>query len=312
MKIAVVGLGRFGNTHLRTIDSLDCCELAAVCDINKEIAIQYAEKYGVPYYTDYKVMADMCDADAVIINLPHFLHCEATVFFLEHGFHVFVEKPMARNVEEYRIMNEAQHRTGKILAVGHPQRFFHANREVRRIVETGEYGKLLMISEFRSSDYFEPGRPRWFLTKELSGGGIMMNLGAHAFDKLMYITGSKPTEIVSAVDNCLDGYDVEGHVQSFIRFENGVSATVTFNSYYSVGYESLFHFEKGALKVINSSALYRYENREWVRVELPASPDFMQMEVAEFVKLVKGEPSEMPLGDLGEDVIDAIERVYNG
>lgn len=312
MKIAVVGLGRFGNTHLSTIDSLDCCELSAICDLNEQIAKKYSEQYGVPYYTDYKVMAEKCDADAVILNLPHFLHCEATVFFLEHGFHVFVEKPMARSVEECRIMNEAQRKSGKVLAVGHPQRFFQANREVRRIVESGEYGKLLMISEFRSADYFEASRPKWFTTKKLSGGGIMMNLGAHAFDKLMYITGSKPAQIVSAVDNCLNGYDVEGHVQSFVRFENGVSATVTFNSYYNVGYESLFHFEKGALKVINSSALYRYENREWVRVELPATPDFMQMEVAEFVKLVKGEPSEMPLGDFGEDVIDAIERVYNG
>lgn len=312
MKIAVVGMGRFGYAHLGTVSALESCELSAICDVNEEVCIKYSQKYNVPYFTDYKEMAKKCDADAVILNLPHFLHCEATVFFLEHGFHVFVEKPMARNVEECRIMNEAQRKSGKILAVGHPQRFFHANREVRRIVESGEYGKLLMISEFRSSDYFESSRPRWFLTKELSGGGIMMNLGAHAFDKLMYITGSKPTQIVSAVDNCLEGYDVEGHVQSFVRFENGVSATVTFNSYYSVGYESLFHFEKGALKVINSTALYCYENREWVPVELPTAPGYMEMEVAEFVKLVKGEPSEMPLGDFGEDVIAAIERVYNG
>ena len=312
MKIAVVGLGRFGNSHLSTIDSLDCCELSAVCDINEEIASKYAQTYHVPYFTDYKTMAQQCDADAVVINLPHFLHCEASVYFLEHGFHVFVEKPMANTVEECQMMNEAQRRTGKILAVGHPQRFFHANREVRRIVESGEYGKLLMISEFRSADYFEPGRPKWFTTKKLSGGGIMMNLGAHAMDKLMYITGSKPVEIAAAIDNCMPGYDVEGHVQSLLRFENGVSATVTFNSYYSVGYESLFHFEKGALKVINSTILYRYVNNEWVRVELPTSPDHMQMEVAEFVKLVNGEPSEMPTGEFGELVIETIGRIYNG
>lgn len=312
MKIAIVGMGRFGNSHLKTVTALDSCELCAVCDVNEEVAIKYSQMYNVPYFTDYKEMAKQCDADAVILNLPHFLHCEATVFFLENGFHVFVEKPMARSVEECRIMNEAQRKSGKVLGVGHPQRFFHANREVRRIVESGEYGKLLMISEFRSADYFEPGRPRWFLSKELAGGGIMMNFGAHAFDKLMYITGSKPVKIVSAVDNCLEGYDVEGHVQTFVRFENGVSATITFNSYYNVGYESLFHFEKGALKVINSSALYRYENRQWVPVELPKDPGHMQMEVAEFVKLVNGEPSEMPLGDFGEDVIAAIESVYNG
>ena len=123
MKIAVVGLGRFGNSHLSTIDSLDCCELSAVCDINEEIASKYAQTYHVPYFTDYKTMAQQCDADAVVINLPHFLHCEASVYFLEHGFHVFVEKPMANTVEECQMMNEAQRRTGKILAATPMKKF---------------------------------------------------------------------------------------------------------------------------------------------------------------------------------------------
>ena len=81
MKIAVVGTGSIGASHLEAISTSNSCTLCAVCDINEEAAKKYAEKYGVPYFTDYKQIPGKCGADAVILNLPHWLHCEVTEFF---------------------------------------------------------------------------------------------------------------------------------------------------------------------------------------------------------------------------------------
>ena len=94
-KIAIVGAGLIGKVHSDAIFSNPECELVAVCDVNEEKAKEIAEKHDAKCYADYKKMADEAEMDVVILNLPHFLHCEVTVFFLEKGINVLVEKPMA-------------------------------------------------------------------------------------------------------------------------------------------------------------------------------------------------------------------------
>ena len=311
MKIAVVGTGSIGASHLEAISTSNSCTLCAVCDINEEAAKKYAEKYGVPYFTDYKQIPGKCGADAVILNLPHWLHCEVTEFFLDSGLHVLVEKPMANTPEECRRMIAAQERSGKILAVAHPQRFMSANRKIKEFVQSGELGKLTMITEFRSVNYFEPDRPKWFKDKKLSGGGIVMNYGAHALDKILYITGSKPKSIVSSVGNWKTEHDIEGHAQIFMTLENGVSANITFSGYDYNGYEDYYFFTNGALKVAGGTRLYQCINREWVLVEL-SERNYMAYELEEFIKLIRCEDSEIPSAHFGSVVIDAIDKIYNG
>ena len=138
IKIAVVGTGIIGIDHLNAIKSSDKCELVAVCDNKEDVAKDIGERYSVPYFTDYHDILDNVEADAVILNLPHFLHCDVTVYFLEKGVHVLVEKPMANTVEECDRMIEASKKSGKKLAVGHIQRFFESNKEVKKIVESGK------------------------------------------------------------------------------------------------------------------------------------------------------------------------------
>ena len=82
LKIAIVGTGIIVKSHLAAINQLDDVELVALCDVNEEKAKTFSEQCGVPYVLDYKEMPSKFDFDAVILNLPHGLHCEAAVFFL--------------------------------------------------------------------------------------------------------------------------------------------------------------------------------------------------------------------------------------
>ena len=132
LKFAVVGTGIIGAKHLAAIAESESCCLCAVCDINEKAAAAASEKYGVPSFTDYRDIPQKTKADAVILNLPHWLHCEATVFFLEQGLHVLVEKPMATTLEECLKMQETANRVGKKLAVGHLQRFFFCKLQGQR------------------------------------------------------------------------------------------------------------------------------------------------------------------------------------
>lgn len=310
MKIAVVGIGSIGARHLDAIAASQSCTLCGICDINEETVKLYAEKFGVPYFTDYKQIPGNCDADAVILNLPHWLHCEAAEFFVESGLHVLVEKPMANNSEECRRMIEAQKRSGKYLAIAHPQRFIPANRKVKEVVQSGELGKLCSVTEFRSDNYFRDSRPRWFLKKALSGGGVVMNFGAHSLDRLLYITDSKVCGVFASIGNHQSEYDIEGHAQISLKFENGVSAAITLCGYKSTSRETFYYFTNGALKVVDFSKLFRYQDGQWVSVEIPASMGWMELELEEFCKLLRGEPSEIPSAEFGAEVIEVIEQIY--
>lgn len=310
LKIAVVGTGIIGIKHLAAIAESSSCCLCAVCDINESAASASAAKYGVPYFTDFKDIPAKIDADAVILNLPHWLHCEAAVFFLEHGMHVLVEKPMAITTNECHKMIQTAVQTGKKLAIGHLQRFFPANRKVKEFVQSGELGKLCMVTESRTIDYFDDHRPGWFLNKNQSGGGIVMNYGAHALDKLFYILQSKLKRIHAVTGNIKNDATIEGHAQILAEFESGVCASLTFSGYTNSGYESVYYFTEGALKVVGTHQLYVKNGNDWIPVELLATKSAIADQLEQFCRYIRGDVHEMSTDAYGADIIAAIECIY--
>ncbi|MDO4618511.1 MAG: Gfo/Idh/MocA family oxidoreductase [Clostridia bacterium] len=312
IKIAVIGTGIIGINHLEAIKASEKCTLAAVCDTKEDVAKEIGERYNAPYFLDYKDILDNVEVDAVILNLPHFLHAPVSIYFLERGVHVLVEKPMANTKEECETMLLAAEMSGKKLAVGHIQRFFDANIKVKEIINSGELGKFTMYSEVRTIDYFLPSRPAWFLKKDLSGGGIVMNYGAHALDKLFYLLDTDRCEIMSSIGNEKNDIDIEGHAQMMLKFQDGISASVTFSGYFPVGYESIYYFTKGALKVIYSTDLYINKGNDWEKVEV--NEDFQSAfntQLDEFIKYIEGEKSQIADGEYGKAIIDVIDKVYN-
>lgn len=310
LRLAVVGTGIIGVRHLEVINQSQECTLCAICDVNEENVKELAAKYNVPYFIDYKEILKEIQVDAVILNLPHFLHCEATEYFLDQGVHVLVEKPMANTVEECDRMIAAAKRNQKVLAVGHSRRFAPAIRRIKEIYESGELGKLCMFQETRTQNYFKADRPRWFLDKKMSGGGITMNYGAHALDSLFYVTGHQEARVTAAsVDNIKNNEEIEGHAQILLELPDGVSANITFSAYTYTGYETIWFFTEGAAKVVDGSRLWLNKGGAWVEQEYVESLS-MQYQLAEFCKLIKGEETEMITPECARAIVSTIEEVY--
>ncbi len=311
INIGIIGTGMIGLEHIKAIECLKNCRLSAVCDINEASAKEFSEKYNVPYFTDYHKMPGNVELDAVIINLPHFLHCESTVFFLANGCHVLIEKPMANTVSECDMMLDAAKRSGKKLAVGHVQRFFESNRRVKEIIESGRLGKLCMFCENRTIDYFLPTRPRWFLDKEKAGGGIVMNYGAHAIDKLFYQLGCQDVEVTSTTGNIKNDGSIEGHAQFLLKFKDGFSATVTFSGYNLSSYDARYYFTDGTLKVEDTFRLFEFKDGGWQHIDTAVSTtSAMQHQIEEFIKYINDEPADIADGEYGKAVIKVIEKIY--
>ncbi len=311
LKIAVVGTGIIGLDHLKAINMSDELELVAVCDLNEEKVKAIAEEYGVPYFLDYKEIPEKTDAEAVILNLPHGLHCESTVFFLEAGLHVLLEKPMANTVAECDTMIAAEKRSGKKLAIGHIQRFLKANRLAKEYISSGRIGKLCMINDMRSINYFKPERPRWFFSKRLAGGGIVMNYGAHSLDKFAYVTGERVEEITAVCGNIKNGEDIEGHAQLFLKMSGNITAAVTFSGYAPVGFETTYVGTEGAVKVSGVGQISIHVDGKWEEIPDVYNGLPILFELEEFEKFIRGEENEMPDSEYGRRIIANIEEIYN-
>ncbi len=310
VKIAIVGTGIIGLSHIKALSEIKEAKLVALCDINEAAVSALAKEYGVPYFTDYKDIPGGVECDAVILNLPHGLHAESTVFFLESGINVLIEKPMANTAEECHAMLAAARSSGKHLAVAHPQRHFGAIAKVKEIFDSGELGEFCMCTGQRSINYFRDDRPRWFLSKKLAGGGIVMNYGAHELDKIQYITGKRVEKVYSSCQNIKNDYDIEGHAQIFGKLSGGATFSLTFSGYSNVVYDNYYYFTNGAMRVLGSRQLEINRGGGWESVTIDTEGEGIKREVVEFIKLLSGECANIADAEYGKDIIEAIEKIY--
>ena len=304
IRIGLVGAGGIARSHADAIKMNPDCIVTLVADINKERAEEMAVAHGARAFTDYKDF-DCSEIDAVILNLPHFLHCEVSVYFLERGVHVLCEKPMANTVEECdRMIAAAQKSTAK-LAIGHVQKYYTAAEEVKKIIDSKRFGDLVMIHETRTKDYLN-NRPAWFLKKSLSGGGIAMNLGAHSLDRILYTTGLAVQEVHAITGNPISDDDVETTAHLLLKLENNVSATVTLcGTRVPAQHDTVYYFTGGMVK-IEGKDLFIYENGAFSN--FGGEYNLIVRQLEEFVKFVRGEASEVCTPEYGREIIRILKE----
>jgi predicted dehydrogenase len=141
LKVAIVGCGKIADAHASQIQHLKGCEIVGVCDREPLMARQLYERFPVKrYFTDLTQMIGEARPDVIHITTPPESHFDIAGFCLEHGCHVYVEKPFtldARQAE--RLVNLADEK-GLKLTVGHNCQFSHVSRRMRALIETGYLG----------------------------------------------------------------------------------------------------------------------------------------------------------------------------
>lgn len=310
MRFGIVGAGSIGNAHKRALLNHADCEITAICDLSLEKAEQLAEGTGARVYTDYRTMQENEQLDAVILNLPHFLHKDVSVYFLERNVPVMVEKPMAITTEECDAMIAAAHSTNTPFAVGHVQRYMSNLKKAKELIESKELGQLTQMVEVRNTDYFSPDRPRWFLDKKLAGGGILMNYGAHTLDKFLYATGLEVEHVAAAGNNFQTTDTIEGSAQLLLTFSGGVTAVCSYcGGCTPFVYDTWFYFTNGSIHIdyLNSSQLEVCRGTEEKElIVLPQDAIFYE-QLTEFIKLIRGEESYVATPEFSRKVIAVLE-----
>jgi 1,5-anhydro-D-fructose reductase (1,5-anhydro-D-mannitol-forming) len=224
----LIGTGRIADDRiLPGINAVEGNKLIAVVSREQSRADTFAKKFGAQHaYTKYQDMLRNPDVQVVAIHTPNHLHTEEAVAAARAGKHVFCDKPMATSVADAeRIVRECD-KAGVKLGVNFHNRFMPCFIETKRIIDSGEIGKVLLV-QLEASPGARPGGrlATWRVDPKAAGLGTTNSIGVHVFDILRYLLSSEITEVTSLFDTPRNV--MEEIALSIFRFDNGAMAQLT-------------------------------------------------------------------------------------
>jgi predicted dehydrogenase len=208
LKVAVFGTGHLGKFHLNNWKMIQEAEVVGFYDPNDETAKEVAEKYGIPRYLNANELLDLCDAVDIITPTPmHFGLCEMAI---RRGKHVFVEKPLANDMEEAKSILKLVKESNVKLQVGHVERFNPAFLALEGVALNPMFIEVHRLAEFN---------PRG---TEVS---VILDLMIHDIDIILHIVKSEVKNIYSSGVAVMTETPDIANVR--IEFNNGCVANLT-------------------------------------------------------------------------------------
>ena len=148
VKVGIIGTGWIAESHIESYMEMPDVEIVAGADLIPDKAEAFFKRYGlenVRCYKDHKAMLDAEELDAVSVCTYNATHAECTIYALEKGVNVLLEKPMSVTLDEAVAMVKAEKASGKVLSVGFQPRYDANMQMVRKIVQSGELGEIYYI-----------------------------------------------------------------------------------------------------------------------------------------------------------------------
>jgi predicted dehydrogenase len=318
VNLGIIGLGYIGQVHLKHSLRLSSVRVCAVADISNK-ALRKARKLGVKKtYDNYEKLAEDPEIDAVIIALPTHLHLGCVQKVAEAKKDIFLEKPMARNVEEaHKIISLTQKNSVKLM-MGYPLRFNESFREIKEKMGNGLLGEVenahaIYVSSgpffHRAEGYSPVPVPEWWFNRNLTGGGVLIDLGSHIINLLRWYFG-EITDIRSYFGHRFN-MDFEDSAICLAKFDSGTVATINvgwFSQEYALRLDFL-----GSVK--NAYAQHSPSNPLLTVIQMLSKghSDFYQPHVNElqhFVTCLTNDMDPSPSGEDGLKDLEAIDLAY--
>ena len=245
IKLAVIGCGAIATTiHLPVAALSDQLDVTVVVDKFLPRAQEIADKYGVPSAVD-DYRAIIGKVDAAIVALPNYLHAPVTIDLLRHGIHVLVEKPMALKRSDCDEMIKEAINARVVLAVGLASRFFESSQFVKQVFENAWLGNIVSF-DFRQGSIFSwPVASDFMFRKETAGGGVLVDIGTHILDLLLWWLGDYRS--VTYYDDAIGG--VEADCEIHLQLQRGVSGVVELSRTRNLRNTYIIHGERGIVEV---------------------------------------------------------------
>jgi UDP-N-acetyl-2-amino-2-deoxyglucuronate dehydrogenase len=226
IRFGIIGTGNIATFHAQAIQQVPAAKLVAA--FSRSNPHPFAEKFGCEAVSSLDALLARSDIDAVCITTPSGAHAEPAIAAMQAGKHVLCEKPLEINPARIDAMLNCARECGKILAAVFQSRFGKGVQIVKRAVEQGRFGRIVLASAYikwwRTQEYYDSGA--WRGTWELDGGGTLMNQGIHAIDLLQWLAGM-PVEVKANVATLAhERIAVEDTAAVSLRYANGALGVI--------------------------------------------------------------------------------------
>ncbi|HET7899174.1 MAG TPA: Gfo/Idh/MocA family oxidoreductase, partial [Flavisolibacter sp.] len=276
LRVAICGLGSYAN---RVADAMQSCKRAKVAGVISGTPSKikdWQSRFSIPdkncyNYSNMDEIRNNPDIDAVYVITPNALHHDQVIRVAKAGKHAISEKPMALNAKQGQEMVDACKKAGVKLLVGYRMHFEPTTLEVIRMRNSGELGKVMF---FQGLSGFRIGNPgQWRLTKDLAGGGALMDIGIYAINGARYMVGEEPIWVTAEETKTNPEKFKEG-VDETIQFQLGFpsGAVASCLSSYNISYLDRFFLsgEKGFAELFPATG-YDAANARTNKGEIKAS-----------------------------------------
>lgn len=302
LRAAVVGAGRLGSLHAAKYAALEGVKVSCVVDIDRERAASVASAYNARALSDYRELGN--DIDIVTVASPGVTHHDIASHLLTAGYHVLLEKPMATSIEEARSLVAAARGSGRILQIGHLERFNPAVRHLRSIVNAPRFVECHRLAPF---------------TERGTDVDVILDLMVHDLDVILSLTSAEAISVEAVgVAVLTDQVDV---ANARIRFADRLIANLNTSRVAPRRERKIRFFQPDAYISVDYEArriqVYRknpappgstYPVISAEQIEL-GEADPLGDEVASFVTAVRNSGQPMVSAEDGLRAIELVERI---
>lgn len=236
LKVGIIGTGWIAESHVESLKKMADVDIVAGADLIDGKAEKFFKRYGVPnvrLYQNHKAMIDAEELDAVCVCTYNVTHAECTIYALEHGINVMLEKPMCVTTEEAVDIMRAEKKSGKLLSIGFQPRMDANMQMIKKIVESGELGRVYYIQTGGGRRRGIPNST--FIEKKTAGIGALGDIGCYSLDMVLNAIGYPKPLTVSGYKSAFFGanpkynnpkdaarFDVDDFAAAFIRLEGDI------------------------------------------------------------------------------------------
>lgn len=251
LSIGVIGCGRIGRAHIKSVQSITGCRLAALASNRRPVALGEELGLGAEAVSDdYRQMLARPDIDAVIVATPTDTHLPIARDAIAAGKHLLVEKPVTMDYPGAAELAAAARKAGVTLMVGQSRRFPRAVAElVKRLPQIGPVFRIHI--QFLVS--FPAPPTEWWKSSRRARGLVVPLQGSHSLDSIAWWMGRAPDEIYASGARRNPAWEGEDEADIFCRFDGGQVATVHLSLSTSPPvHEAIVVGEKGVLRLVET------------------------------------------------------------
>lgn len=230
VRLGVAGLGRAFVLMLPTFRRDSRVKLVAAAAPRAESRAAFEREFGGTAYDNVEALCADPAVEAIYIATPHQMHAEHVMAAAKAGKHILVDKPLAVDMADGQRMVKAVQGASVHMIVGPSHSFDAPVAMARKIIESGEFGRLRMIQALNYTDFlYRPRRPEELRTED--GGGILFSQAVHQIDIVRLLAGGAATQVSALTGSWDPARPTEGAFSALMSFKTGVFASLTYSGY---------------------------------------------------------------------------------